>query len=75
MLLNEEHIMLKAGIEMRFQAQVDDDGVVVAVDMRIDSVKSLEDLKDQWAEGAWEADADARGEHGFIVDIGLHPGH
>lgn len=38
MLVYEQHIVLEAGVEMRLQAQLDDDGVVVAVDMCVDAV-------------------------------------
>ena len=42
--------MLEAGVEMWFQAQLDNDWVVVAVDVGVDSVKALEDLTYQ----GWE---------------------
>ena len=56
MLIDEEHIMLEAGVEMRFQAQLDNDGVVVTVDVGIDTVETLEDLADQRGEGFGEGD-------------------
>ena len=42
--------MLEAGVEMWFQAQLNDDRVVVAVDVGVDSIKALEDLTYQ----GWE---------------------
>lgn len=46
--------MLEACIEMWLETQVDNDGVMVAVDVRIDTIKTLEDLEDERAEGTWE---------------------
>jgi len=48
---------------------------VVTVDVRVDSVQSLEQLTDGGGEGFGEWDADAAGEDGFVVDVGLHPCH
>lgn len=67
--------MLEAGVEMRLETEVDDDGVVVAINVGVHAVEALENLEDQWAERSWKADTDTGGEHGFIVDVGLYPGH
>jgi len=75
MLLNKKHIMLEARIQMRFQTKIDDDRVMMAIDVRINPIESLEDLEDEWAKGTGEGDADAGREHCFIVYVGLHPGH
>lgn len=56
-LVNEEHIVLEAGIQMRFQAQLNDDRVMVAVDVRVDTIEALEDLADESREGFWESNA------------------
>jgi hypothetical protein len=50
MLINEEDIVLEAGVEMWFEAQMDDDGVVVAVDVGVNAVEALEDLANGLAE-------------------------
>ena len=42
--------MLKARVQMRFQSKLNNDRIMVAVDMGIDSVQSLEDLADQGRE-------------------------
>lgn len=44
MLINEEDVVLEAGVQMGFEAQVNDHGVVVAVNVCIHSVQTLEDL-------------------------------
>jgi hypothetical protein len=75
MLVYEQHIVLEAGVEMRLQTQLDDDRVVVAVDMCVDTVQTLEHVPDESWESFWERNADARGEHGLIVDVGLYPCH
>lgn len=51
------------------------DGVVMAVNVCVDSVQPLQDLLDGWLEVFWEGDADAAGEDGFVVDVRLHPSH
>jgi hypothetical protein len=52
--LHEEDVVLEACVEVWFEAEVDDDRVVVAVDMCIHAIETFEDLKDEWAEGTWE---------------------
>lgn len=44
MLVDEETVMLEAGVEMRLEAKIDNDVVVMAIDVRIHTVKSLEQL-------------------------------
>lgn len=44
MLVNEQDIVLEAGVEVGFKTKFTDDWVMVAVDMRIDTVHALEDL-------------------------------
>lgn len=44
MLVNEENVVLEARVQMWFKTQVDDNGVVVAVNVRVHSVQALEDL-------------------------------
>lgn len=46
-LINEENVVLEAGVEMRLQAKLADDWVMVAVDMGVDAVHTLEDLANQ----------------------------
>ena len=52
-----------------------DHGVVMAVDVRVDAVQALEELADDGGEVLGKGDADAGGEGGFVVDVGLHPRH
>jgi hypothetical protein len=75
MLINEEDIVLEARIQVRLEAQLDDDGVVVAVDVCVDAVQALEHVADEGGKRLGEGDADARGEHGFVVYVGLDPRH
>ena len=46
MLVDEKDIVLEASIEMGLETQLTNHWVVMAVDMRIDTVHSLEDLSD-----------------------------
>lgn len=75
MLIDEQHIMLEARIEMGFQAQLNNDGVVMAVDVCVDTVEALEDVSEEGGERLRERDTDARREHLLVVDVGLHPCH
>lgn len=75
MLINEQDIVLETGIEMRLETQLDDDVVVVAVDVRVHAVQALEHVADQSGERLWKGHADAGREHGFVVYVGLDPGH
>jgi hypothetical protein len=75
MLINKQHIMLKACIEMRLKTQLNNDRVVVAVNVRVDAVQALEHVADEGGKGLGKGHADTRGKHGFVVDVGLHPGH
>ena len=54
MLIDEEHVLLEAGVQMRLQAKLPDDRVVVAVYMGVDSVHALEDLSNKGREGLRE---------------------
>jgi hypothetical protein len=49
-LINEKNIMLEACIEMGFEAELADDRVVVAVNVGVNTIHSLEDLADH----TWE---------------------
>lgn len=75
MLVDEEHVLLEAGVEVGLEAELADDGVVVAVDVGVDAVHALEDLADEGGEGLGEGHADAAGHDGLVVDAALHPGH
>lgn len=75
MLVNEQHIVLETRVEMRFETQLDDDGIVMAVDMRIDTVEALEHVADERREGLGKRYADAAWEHLLVVHVGLYPGH
>jgi len=46
--------MFEACIQVRFEAKVDDDRVVVAVDMSIDAIHTFEDLEEERLEGLRE---------------------
>jgi hypothetical protein len=73
--VHKEHIVLEACVEMRLQAQVNNDRIVMTVDMCVDAVQALEDV----AHGLWEMlgerYADPAGKGGLVVNVGLHPGH
>lgn len=75
MLVDEEHVLLEASVEMRLQAELSDDGVVVAVDVSVDAIHALEDLTDQRGERLRKGHADAAGHDSLVVDIALYPGH
>jgi hypothetical protein len=43
-LIDEQDVVLEAGIQMGLEPQMYDDGVVMAVDMGVDTVQTLEYL-------------------------------
>jgi hypothetical protein len=57
MLIDEQDIMLEAGVEMGFEAEVYYYRVMMAVDMGIDTIQTLEDLAEETGEGLGEWDA------------------
>ena len=57
MLVDEQHVVLEARVQMRLQPQLHDDRVVVAVDVRVDAVQALEELADEGGEGFGERHA------------------
>lgn len=67
--------MLETRIQVRFEAQFYDHWVMVTVDVRINTVESLEHIADEGGEGLGKGHANTRWKHGLIVDIGLHPRH
>jgi hypothetical protein len=56
-LLDKQDVMLEAGVQVRLQTQTAHDRVVVAVDVCVDPVQSLEDLADVLFKvgGEWHA--------------------
>lgn len=74
-LVDEEDVLLEARVEVGLEAELADDGVVVAVDVGVDAVHALEDLAHGLGEGLGEGHADARGQHALVVDVALHPAH
>lgn len=67
--------MLETRVEMRLEAEVHDDGIVMAVDVRVDAIQALEDVADTLWEVFGEGNANARWEGGLVIDVGLDPGH
>ncbi len=57
MLVDEEHVMLEACVQMRLEPQLQHDRVVVAVDVCVHAVEAFEHLPDQGREGFGERDA------------------
>jgi hypothetical protein len=51
MLINEQDVVLEAGVEMWLETQMNNDRVVMAIDVRINTVQTLEDLTDSLAKG------------------------
>jgi len=74
-LIDEKDIMLEAGIEVRFKTKLPDYWVVMAIDMGVHSVHSLENLPNHAGEGFRKLDANSTWEYSFIVNVALNPGH
>jgi hypothetical protein len=56
-LIYEENIMFKAGIEMSLKPEFSNNGIMMTVNVGIDTVHALEDLSNHAREGLWERDA------------------
>jgi hypothetical protein len=56
-LVDEQNVMLKAGIEVCLESELANDWVVMAVYVGIDTVHPLENLSDHAGEGLGERDA------------------
>lgn len=57
MLVDEQHVLLEARVEMGLQAKFPNHWVMVAVDVRIHAVHALKDLAHESREGLGERDA------------------
>ena len=68
MLVNEEDIVLEARVQMRLEAEFDDNGVVVAVDVGVDTVEALEHVSDESRERLGEGDLNV--ERGVVLGHG-----
>ena len=54
MLVNEENVMLEAGVEMRFEAEMNDHGIVMTVDVSVHTIESFEYLSQKRREALGE---------------------
>lgn len=57
MLIHKQNVMLEARVQMRLETEIDDDGIVMAVNVGVDAVETLEDLKNERLEGLREGHA------------------
>ena len=53
-LIDEQDVVFEAGVEMRFQTQMHNDGVVMAVNVCVHPVKTLENLPDCLTKMLWK---------------------
>lgn len=54
MLVDEQHVLLEARVQVRLETELSDDRVVVAVDVGVYAIHTLEDLADERGERLWE---------------------
>ncbi len=57
MLVNEQHVVLEAGVQVRFESKLYNDRIVVTVDVGVHTVEPLEELTGESWEclGEWYA--------------------
>ena len=55
-LVDEQHIVFKTRVQVRFETQLDDDRVVMAVDVGVDAVEALEHVADEGRESFRKGD-------------------
>lgn len=75
MFIDKQHVMLEAGVQMWFEAKLNDDGVMMAIDMSIDAIEAFEDVAKESGKCLREGYADPAGKHLLVVDVALDPGH
>ena len=63
MLVDEQYVVFETGVEVWLETQMDNHGIMVAVDMCVDSVQSLENLSNGLTE--------ILGERGACESMGL----
>ena len=90
-LINEEDIVLEASVQMGFKSKFTDDRVVMAIDVRVNTVHSLEDLTNHGRKCLWEWNTcteisccfysefpqltDTAWKHRLVINVALNPGH
>lgn len=67
--------MLEAGIEMGLKTKFTNDGVVVAIDVSVNTIHSLEDLTNHAWEGFRKWNPNSAWENCLIVNVTLNPCH
>jgi hypothetical protein len=75
MLVNEQNVVLEACVQMWLEPQLNDDRVVVAVDVGVDTVETLEHVANERRECLREWNTNTTREHLLVVDVRLHPCH
>jgi len=75
MLVDEEHIMFEAGVEMWFKPKLHNHRIVVAVYVSIHPVQTLEELLYEGWKGFREWHTDSAWKHLFVVYVTLCPAH
>lgn len=75
MLMNEQHVMLKACIDVRLKSQLRDDRVMMTVHMSIYPVQTFEHLSNECWVRLGKRYAYLGREDLLVVDAALTPGH
>jgi hypothetical protein len=75
MLVNEQNVVLEACVQMWLEPQLNNDRVVVAVDVGVDTVETLEHVANERRECLREWNTNTTREHLLVVDVRLHPCH
>lgn len=75
MLVYEEDVLLETGVQVRFQAKFSNDGVVMTVNVGIDTVHAFENLAHQGWKRLWKRYTNATGHDGLVVNTSLDPCH
>lgn len=74
-LVNEQDVVFEAGVEMWLKTEVYNYVVVMAVDVGVHTVQTLENLSKRRLEVLGKRNTDAAGKHLLIVNIALYPCH
>ena len=75
MLVDEQYIVFEACVEVSLETKLAYNGIMVAVNVRVDTVHALEYLSDHAGEGFREWDTNSAWEHRLVVYVALNPSH
>lgn len=75
MFVYEQDVLFETCVQVGLQTKLTNDGVVMAVDVGVDTIHALENLAHQGRKCLGKRDANATGHDSLVVDAPLNPRH